>query len=73
MIKGIIYLKDILNNNCQFLDYITLNEKYDIRASLLDMIQIRSSIPIEWKETLKQCSLMSKNIPSGNIIKLTTK
>ncbi len=31
------------------------------------MIQIRSSIPIEWKETLQQCSLMPQNIPSGNI------
>ncbi len=37
------------------------------------MIQIRSSIPIELKETLKQCSLMPKNIPSGNIIKINNK
>ncbi len=37
------------------------------------MIQIRSSIPIEWKETLKQCSLIPKNIPSGNIIKINNK
>ncbi len=71
--KRIIYVKDLLNNNCQFLDYITLNEKYDIRASFLDIIQIRSSIPIEWKETLKQCSLMPKSIPSGNIIKINNK
>ncbi len=34
--KGVIYLKYILNNNCESLDYITLNEKYDIRASCLD-------------------------------------
>ncbi len=64
---------DILNNNCQLVDYITLNKTYDIRASFLDMIQIRSSIPIEWKETLKQCSLMPKNIPSGNNIKIKNK
>ncbi len=44
--------------------------KYDIRASYFDMIQIRTSIPIEWKETLKQCSLMSKNIHSGTIVKI---
>ncbi len=31
------------------------------------------SVPIEWKETLKQCSLMPKNIPSGNIIKINYK
>ncbi len=71
--KGIIYLKDILNNNCEFLEYITLNKKYDIRASFLDIMQIKSSIPIEWKEKLKLCSFMPKNIPSGNIIKINNK
>ncbi len=53
-------------------DYINLNDKYDIGTSFLDIIQIKSNIPIEWKETLKQCSHMSKNIPSWNIIKLIT-
>ncbi len=37
------------------------------------VFQIRSSIPIEWTETLKRCSLMPKNIPSGNIIKINNK
>ncbi len=36
-------------------------------------MQIKSSIPIKWKETLKLCSLMPKNIPSGNIIKINNK
>ncbi len=32
--KGITYVKDTLNNNCEFLDDITLNDdKYDIGAS----------------------------------------
>ncbi len=34
---------------------------------------MKSSIPIGWKETLKQCSLVPKNIPSGNIIKINNK
>ncbi len=33
-------------------------------------MQLRSSIPIEWKETFKQCSQMPRKIPSGNIIKI---
>ncbi len=33
-------------------------------------MQLKSSIPIEWKEKLKQCSQMPKNIPSGNTIKI---
>ncbi len=35
--------------------------------------QKKSSIPIEWKETLKLCGLMPKSIPSGNIIKINNK
>ncbi len=34
---------------------------------------LKSSIPIERKEKLKLCSLMPKNIPSGNIIKINNK
>ncbi len=52
------------------LDYRSLNEKYDIQASFLGIITIRSSIHNQWKETLKQCSLIPKNIPFGNIIKI---
>ncbi len=62
--------KRILDNNCECLVYITLNEKYDIGASFLNIMQLKSSIPIEWKESLKQCSQMPKNIPSGNTIKI---
>ncbi len=36
-------------------------------------MQIQSSIPSEWKEKLKLCSLMPKYIPSGNIIKSINK
>ncbi len=35
--KGITYVKDILDNNCEFVDYITLNEKYDIGDSFLNI------------------------------------
>ncbi len=33
-------------------------------------MQLKSSIPSEWKETLKQCRQMPKNIPSGNTINI---
>ncbi len=66
--KGITYVKEILDNICEFLDYITLNENYNIGASFLNIMQLKSNIPIDWKETLKQCSQMPKSIPSGNTI-----
>ncbi len=36
-------------------------------------MQMKSSICIEWKEILQQCSLMPTNIPSGNIVKINNK
>ncbi len=39
--KGITYVKDILDSNCECLDYITLNEKYDIGASFLNIYAIK--------------------------------
>ncbi len=62
--KVITHLNDILNINCQCVDYKTLNEKYDIKASFLDIMQLRFSLPIEWKGTFKQCSLMPRTAQS---------
>ncbi len=57
----------------QLLGYlnITLNDKYDIRASFLDIMQLKSSIPIEWENNhLNNVAKMTKNIPSGNIFEI---
>ncbi len=69
--KGITYVKDILNNNCEFVDYI-INGKYDIGTFFLDIMQLKSSIPIEWKQTFKQCCQMPKTFHLEISLKLTT-
>ncbi len=51
---------------------IPLNKKIWYK-SLLSGHQANKIQYVEWKETLKQCSLMPKNIPSGNIIKINNK
>ncbi len=39
----------------------------------MDIIQLKSSIPSEWKEKLKQCTSLPQNIPSENLIKINNK
>ncbi len=47
-------------------------KKYDIVASFLNIMQLKSRIPIQWKETLKQCSQMPKTFHLEILLKLTT-
>ncbi len=39
----------------------------------MNMIQLKSSLPSEWKSKLKQCTTLPQNIPSDNIIKINNK
>ncbi len=47
--NGISPLKDTLDNNCEFLDYKTLNQKYNLKSSVMSILQIYSSVPSSWK------------------------
>ncbi len=71
--NGISLLKDILDNNCEFLDNKTLNQKYNLKTSIMSILQIKSSVPSSWKIKLKQCTMMSANIPTGNRILINNK
>ncbi len=39
--RGILCLKDILDNNCEFLDYTTINRKYKVKTSFIEILQIK--------------------------------
>ena len=56
---GIIYIKDLLDNNNRFLSYQDLCNRYGNNAlSFLEYYGIMNSIPIEWKEKFEQEILM---------------
>ncbi len=65
--KDISQLKDILDNRCEFLDNSALNQKYQLKTSVLKVLEIKSCIPTLWKTKLDQCTDIQKNIPKGNI------
>jgi hypothetical protein len=51
--KDIIYIKDILTNQNEFLTHVELNRKYATNLTFLDQLKMRITIPHEWREVLK--------------------
>lgn len=50
---GIVLINDILHPDLpRFLSHNELSEKYNIRVSFLQVLQIRSSIPYRWRQRL---------------------
>ena len=49
---GILKIKDILNDNGEFIDANTITFKYGIRVNFLEVLQIRQSIPYAWRNVL---------------------
>ena len=71
--EGIKQLKDLLDKNCEILDHSTVNQRYKLKTSFMNITQIKSSIPLAWKIKLKQCTSMPNDTPSDNIIKVNNK
>jgi hypothetical protein len=62
--KGIKFINDIIDDNGTFLNSQQLNLKFNININFLNTLQVRDSIPLEWKgsvansekhETINQC------------------
>ena len=50
---GIIYLYDILDENGEFLSHTEITRKFNIRCHFLNMLQLRQSIPPEWRRSIQ--------------------
>ena len=50
---GINTLNDILDDKGLCLNHIEINRKFNVNCNFLSALQIRQSIPITWRETLK--------------------
>jgi exonuclease III len=47
--NNILYIKDILNTEGQFMSHLDINRKYNSRCTFLDILRIRLTIPHSWK------------------------
>jgi hypothetical protein len=50
--NGILSIKDILDDNNQFMSHTEINSKFNINSNFLQILQIRKSIPAEWRQIL---------------------
>lgn len=51
--SGIVYVHDLLDQNGCFLNYTQIKEKYGVKCSFLDILQVRYSLPSKWRQILK--------------------
>ena len=51
-VKGVVEIADILDKNNDFLSSAKLNEKYNLNCNFLQSLQIRKSLPYNWRQTL---------------------
>ncbi len=70
--NGISQVRDILNENAEFLTHEELKQKYNITTTFLQTIQIRKSIPASWIQKTKHCRITTNiyNITNGIYIKI---
>ncbi len=55
--QGIAQLKDVLNNHNLYLTHEELKNKYNIRTTFLDTLNIQNSIPGNWIKHIKNSSI----------------
>ncbi len=54
--NGTIFIKDSLGNINKFIGHTEINNKYDIKSNLFDILQIRQSVPFAWRDILNNSS-----------------
>ena len=60
---GIIYVYDILDENGEFLSHTEITRKFNTRCHFLNMLQLRQSMPLEWRRSI-QNSVTSNKVTS---------
>ncbi len=58
--KGILYIKDILDDNGNFLNHRELTSKYKLNMSVTEYLQLKTCIPREWERSDIQSRSFSK-------------
>ena len=51
--KGIVQKHDIIKENGDFFNHNEIKEKYDINCNFLNSLQIRLSLPMEWRQLIR--------------------
>ena len=57
---GIIYVYDILDENGEFLSHTEITRKFNTRCHFLNMLQLRQSMPLEWRRSIQNSVISNK-------------
>ena len=60
---GVIHVYDILNENGELLSHNEITRKFNTRCHFLNMLQLRQSMPLEWRRSI-QNSVTSNKVTS---------
>ena len=52
--NGVVYIKDVLDDQGSFIDHSGIHRKFGIQCNFLESLQIRHSIPLTWRELLSR-------------------
>lgn len=61
--KGIFFVDDILQEEGEFSTVDQLRQKYGLTTNFLTLLQIRQSIPFEWRQTLRNYNINQNMLP----------
>jgi hypothetical protein len=50
---GILKINDIIHSSGHFLDHTEISCKFDIKCNFLNILQLRQSLPLEWRSVLQ--------------------
>ena len=70
---GIMYINDLIDECGNFLDHDHMSQKYNINCNFLNLIKIRHSIPLTWRQTLSSCQNYYRAIVDDIHICVSTK
>ena len=59
--KGSVQIHDIIKENGDFLNHSEIKEKCDINCNFLNSLQIRHSLPMEWRQLIRNKPVEDKN------------
>ena len=51
---GVTRIHDIIHNNGDFLSHTEIQNKYNVQCNFLNVLQLRQSIPIKWRQLLRE-------------------
>ncbi len=64
---NVMYIKDILSDNSNFLSHQEINDKYNVGCNVFNIMQLRQSIPFSWREAIHGIDVKNIYMNRNNI------